>query len=76
MSNDYTDAIAILESFRFINLYKLEKLRNHTSADVEKLENMQKIFTREIPEVNHLKYWEKPNKIEMISQEKRMERIK
>ena len=44
--------------------------------DMEKLENLQKIVTRKIPEVRDLNYWERLKHLKMNSQERRMERYR
>ena len=46
------------------------------SSDMEKLEDLQRIFTRKIPEVSSLNYWERLQKLKMYSQERRMERYR
>ena len=38
-------------------------------SDMEKLENLQKIYTRKIPEVRDLNYWERLKHLKMNSQE-------
>ena len=48
----------------------------HKSSDMEKLENLQKIFTRKIPEVRNLDYWQRLKVLKMYSQERRMERYR
>ena len=48
----------------------------HKSSDMEKLENLQKIYTRKIPEVRDLNYWERLKYLKMNSQERRMERYR
>ena len=46
------------------------------SSDMEKLEDLQRIYTRKIPEVSSLKYLERLQKLKMYSQERRMERYR
>ena len=46
------------------------------SADMEKIENLQRNFTRNIPEVKHMNYWQRLAHLQMYSQERRMERYR
>ena len=46
------------------------------SGEMEKIENLQRQFTKRIPEVRQLSYWERLNKLKMLSQERRMERYR
>ena len=46
------------------------------SSDMEKLENLQRLFTKRIPEVRNLNYWQRLSKLKMYSQERRMERYR
>ena len=46
------------------------------SGEMEKIENLQKQFTKRIPEVKHLNYWDRLKKLKMLSQERRMERYR
>ena len=46
------------------------------SSDMEKIENLQRIYTRKIPEVSSLNYWERLQKLKIYSQERRMERYR
>ena len=41
-----------------------------------KIENLQKQFTKKIPEVENLNYWERLKALKMLSQERRMERYR
>ena len=45
-------------------------------ADLEKIENLQRVFTRKIPEVSHMNYWERLAHLKMYSQERRLERYR
>ena len=45
-------------------------------ADMEKIENLQRIYTRNIPEVRNLNYWQRLAHLKMYSQERRMERYR
>ena len=45
-------------------------------ADMSKIENLQKIFTKKIPEVKNLDYWQRLKFLKMLSQERRMERYR
>ena len=46
------------------------------SGEMEKIENLQKQFTKRIPEVKNLSYWDRLKKLKMLSQERRMERYR
>ena len=46
------------------------------SGEMEKIENLQKKFTKKIPEVKNLNYWERLKALKMLSQERRMERYR
>ena len=46
------------------------------SSDMEKIENLQRIFTRKIPEVKSLNYWQRLAHLNMYSQQRRMERYR
>ena len=46
------------------------------TGDIEKIESLQKQFTKRIPEVRHLSYWDRLRKLKMLSQERRMERYR
>ena len=41
--------------------------------DLEKLENLQRIFTSKTPEVNKMNYWQRLKHLQMLSQERRLE---
>ena len=43
-------------------------------GDLQKIENLQRIYTSKIPEVNQLNYWQRLAHLKMLSQERRMER--
>ena len=43
---------------------------------MEKIENLQKIYTKKFPEVKQLNYWERIKSLKMLSQERRMERYR
>ena len=46
------------------------------SSELEAIEEIQKSFTRKIPEVNHLNYWERLSHLKMYSQQRRAERYR
>ena len=46
------------------------------SSDMEKIENLQKIYTKKIPEVRLLDYWDRLKYLKLLSQERRMERYR
>ena len=46
------------------------------SGEIERIENLQKQFTKRIPEVRDLSYWDRLKKLKMLSQERRMERYR
>ena len=48
----------------------------HNSADMQKIESLQQTFTKKIPEVCHLNYWNRLQHLKMYSQERRMERYR
>jgi hypothetical protein len=48
----------------------------HLSSEVQQIENLQQIYTKKIPEVGHLNYWERLKMLKMYSQERRMERYR
>ena len=48
----------------------------HLSSEMQKIENLQQIYTKKIPEVGHLNYWERLKMLKMYSQERRMERYR
>ena len=48
----------------------------YKSGEIEKIENLQKQFTKRIPEVQTLNYWERLKSLKMLSQERRMERYR
>ena len=43
---------------------------------MEKIENLQRNFTKKIPEVRHLDYWARLKHLKLLSQERRMERYR
>ena len=45
-------------------------------GEIEKIENLQRQFTKRIPEVQKLSYWERLRKLKLLSQERRMERYR
>ena len=47
-----------------------------TPGDLQKIENFQRIYTRKIPELKNLNYWQRLKKLQMLSQERRAERYK
>ena len=48
----------------------------HKSTDLERIENLQRIFTRKFPQLRGLDYWQRLQKLKMNSQERRMERYR
>ena len=42
----------------------------------KKIENLQRIYTRNIPEVRNLNYWQRLAHLKIYSQERRMERYR
>ena len=48
----------------------------HLNSDMQKIENLQQTYTKKIPEVRHLNYWERLKTLKMYSQERRMERYR
>jgi hypothetical protein len=42
-------------------------------ADLEQLENLQRIYTKKNPEIINLDYWQRLKMLKMLSQERRME---
>ena len=48
----------------------------HQSSELESLENLQKTFTKKIPEVQHLDYWSRLKQLRMYSQQRRADRYK
>ena len=43
------------------------------SSELEAIEDVQKSFTKKIPEVNHLNYWERLSHLKIYSQQRRTE---
>ena len=48
----------------------------HLSSEMQKIENLQQIYTKKIPEVSQLNYWERIKVLKLYSQERRMERYR
>ena len=46
------------------------------ATDLLKLENLQKSFSKKIPAVRHLNYWERLRTLKMYSQQRRLERYR
>ena len=46
------------------------------SAELESIEDIQRSFTKKIPEIHHLNYWERLNHLKMNSQQRRAERYR
>ena len=46
------------------------------SGELEKIENLQKQYTKRIPEVKKIDNWERLKVLKMLSQERRMERYR
>ena len=47
-----------------------------TPGDLQKIENLQRIYTRKIPDLKNLNYWQRLQELKMLSQERRAERYK
>ena len=39
-------------------------------SDLERLENLQRVYTKKIPAVKHLDYWQRLKELKMLSQKK------
>ena len=48
----------------------------HLSNQMQKIENLQQVYSKKIPEASHLNYWERLKYLKMYSQERRMERYR
>ena len=48
----------------------------YKSSEMEKIENLQKIYTKKFPDIKHLNYWERLQSQKLISQERGMERYR
>ena len=48
----------------------------YKSSEMEKIENLQKIYTKKFPDIKHLNYWERLQSLKLLSQERRMERYR
>jgi ribonuclease P/MRP protein subunit RPP40 len=48
----------------------------HLSTQMQKIENLQQVYTKKIPEVSQLNYWERLKSLRIYSQERRMERYR
>ena len=48
----------------------------YKQSDMEKIENLQKIYTRKFPEMKNEDYWQRLKSLKMFSQERRMERYR
>ena len=48
----------------------------HLSSQMQKIENLQQVFTKKFPEVKNLNYWERLKHLKLYSQERRMERYR
>ena len=46
------------------------------SGSLQRLENLQKVYTKKIPEVRMLNYWERLEHLKIISQQRRLERYR
>ena len=46
------------------------------SVELEKLETLQRVFTRKISEVKHMNYWDRLRALNLKSQERRLERYR
>ena len=47
-----------------------------SQSEMQKTEKLQQIFTKKIPEVSQLNYWERMKVLKLYSQERRMERYR
>ena len=48
----------------------------HKSSELEKIENLQRIFTRKFPELTGIEYWQRLKHLKMNSHERRIERYR
>ena len=48
----------------------------HLSRQMQKIERLQQAYSKKIPEVSHLNYWERLKHLKIYSQERRMERYR
>ena len=48
----------------------------HLSSQMQKIENLQQVFTKKFLEVKNLNYWERLKFLKLYSQERRMERYR
>ena len=46
------------------------------SGDLQRIENLQKVYTKRIPQVRELNYWERLKELKMNSQQRRLERYR
>ena len=46
------------------------------SGDLQRIENLQKIYTKRIPQVRELNYWERLKELKINSQQRRLERYR
>ena len=46
------------------------------SGELQRIENLQKIYTKKIPQVRELNYWERLKVLKMNSQQRRFERYR
>ena len=46
------------------------------SGDIQQIENLQKCFTKKIPSIRHLNYWDRLRVLKMNSQQRRLERYR
>ena len=46
------------------------------SSDLQKIEQLQKTFTKKTPSIRHLNYWERLRILKMYSQQRRLERYR
>ena len=47
-----------------------------SQGEMESIENLQKVFTKKIPALDKLNYWERLKKLKMYSQQRRLERYR
>ena len=45
-------------------------------SDIQQIENLQKCFTKKIPSIRHLNYWDRLRVLKMNSQQRRLERYR
>ena len=56
--------------------YASQLYQPQQSGDLTRIENLLKTFTKKIPELKELNYWERLGKLKMNSQQRRFERYR